>query len=88
MAVCCGLNILAKKGVPGQIYNISTGKYHYLKNILNLINKKMYNNSKIILWDKTNSYYENDFWYGSNKKIIKLGYKYKIVKAADFTRII
>ncbi len=86
--VCCGLNILAKKGVPGQIYNISTGKYHYLKNILNLINKKMYNNSKIILWDKTNSYYENDFWYGSNRKIIKLGYKYKIVKAADFTRII
>lgn len=82
--VCFGLNILAKRGKTGQIYNICSGKYHYLKNILKLINKEKNNNKKVIIWNKINNYYENDFWYGSNYKIRKLGYKYKLIKQTDF----
>jgi len=82
--VCEGLKILSVKGKTNQIYNICSGKFYYLKEILSTINKTFCNNSKTIFWNNDNEFNENDFWYGSNNKIKKLGFHPYTLKLKDF----
>lgn len=72
-----GLILISKKGYPGEIYNLSSGKLLKLKdlaeNVKNILNKK---NIKII-WNKNLSPGIRDSWCGNNSKLKKLGFKVK-----------
>ena len=80
--VCKALKILSKYGKSNNNYNICSGKYFYMKQIINFF-LSSYNIKKKIVWNKNNEFNENDFYYGSNKKIKKLGFKPKILSLRD-----
>lgn len=83
--ICEGLHILLNKGKFGEIYNICSGKFFYIKKILDKLNKKQ-KIPKNIFWNKINKFFENDFWYGSNHKIKKIGFLPKKIKLIDLCK--
>ncbi len=81
--VCKALKIISQKGKSDNIYNICSGKYFHLRKIIEFFLLKTGNKKKIV-WDKINKYHENDLFFGSNKKIVNLGFKPKILSYNDF----
>jgi nucleoside-diphosphate-sugar epimerase len=81
--VCKALKIISKNGKSDNIYNICSGKFFYMKQIIDFLLSKLSNKKRKVVWDKINKYHENDFYYGSNQKIKKLGFKPKILTLKD-----
>tara|TARA_Y100000591_G_scaffold329814_1_gene359233 strand:+ start:720 stop:1643 length:924 start_codon:yes stop_codon:yes gene_type:complete len=72
-----GLVLIASKGKPGEIYNISSGKPTKLNDLANKI-KKILNKEKLMInWNNRITKGVRDHWYGDNTKISKLGFKIK-----------
>lgn len=82
--VCKALKIISKHGKSDNIYNVCSGKYFYMKQIINFLLSKLNTKKKRkVVWDKINKYHENDLYYGSNQKIKKIGFKPKILSLKD-----
>ena len=81
--VCKALKIISKNGKSDNIYNICSGKYFYMKQIINFFLSAYNIKKRKIIWNKNNEFHENDFYYGSNHKIKKLGFKPKILSLRD-----
>ena len=81
--VCKALKIISKHGKSDNIYNICSGKYFYMRRIVDFLLSKLNTKKRKVVWDKINKYHENDFYYGSNQKIRKLGFKPKILSLKD-----
>lgn len=81
--VCKALKIISKNGKSNNIYNICSGKYFYMKQIIDFLLSKLSNKKRKVVWNKINKYHENDFYFGSNQKIKKLGFKPKILSLKD-----
>jgi len=70
-----GLYQIAKKGTPGQSYNISTGKLIEIKKLLIYLKKK--SNKKIIIESEKKRFrtFDEKYTSGKNLKLRKLGWK-------------
>ena len=73
--VVSGLILIAKKGQPGEIYNISSGKPTKLSILANKIKKILNKEELMIKWNNRDTKGIRDQWYGNNNKISKLGFK-------------
>ncbi len=70
-----GLILIAQKGQPGEIYNISSGKPTRLSILAKKIKKILNKEELTIKWNNCNTKGIRDCWYGNNSKIKKLGFK-------------
>ena len=70
-----GLVLIASKGKPGEIYNISSGKPTKLSILVNKIKKILNKEELTIIWNNRDTKGIRDQWYGNNNKISKLGFK-------------